>query len=218
MKWPLLEVVPEEARRRLLSLTRRRRFQRGEIVFHEGDPGDSLHLIDRGYLVAERTTPLGDVAALRVLGPGEVFGELALIAPAPRTATVRAVEPTETLSVHRDVFEDLRVTHPAINRLLVHALTAEVRRLSARLVEALYVPSDKRIYLRLLDLAHVFATGALGGNVGIPLTQEQLAQMAGTTRSTANRVLRAAEAEGIVRLTRSKIEVVDVDALTGHSH
>ncbi len=204
-------------RRGLLSLSRRRRFRRGEVVFHEGDPGDALHLVDKGYLVVERTTPLGDVAALRALGPGEVFGELAVIAPAPRNATVRAVDIAETLVVHRDVFEELRASHPAVDRLLVHALTAEVRRLSLLLVEALYVPSDKRMYLRLLDLAQLFGKGAADGNIEIPLTQEQLANMAGTTRPTANRLLRAAEEAGMVRIRRGAIEVLDLTALARHA-
>ena len=91
----------------------------------------------------------------------------------------------------------------------MQALVGEVRRLSAQLVEALYVPADKRIYLRLCDLARIFAGSEEDAPVPIPLTQEELGQLAGTTRPTANRVLRAAEEEGIVSITRGRIEVLD---------
>ncbi|MGH9223648.1 MAG: Crp/Fnr family transcriptional regulator [Acidimicrobiales bacterium] len=217
MEWTILTVLPEEARRDLLSRARRRRFRKGEVVFHEGDPGDALHLVDKGHLVVQRSTPLGDMATVRALGPGDVFGELAVVAPAPRVATVMAVDPAETLAVHRDVFDELRSAHPIVDRLLVHALADEVRRLSARLLEALYISSDKRIYLRLLEMARLFGTADGGAAIAIPLTQEQLAQMAGTTRPTANRVLRSAEAEGCVRMTRGRIEVLDLAAVVRHA-
>lgn len=209
VEWPLLDVLSPEDRRRLLSLARRRRFDRGEVVFHEGDPGDALHLIQKGHVSIKRTTPLGDVALLLVLGPGDIFGELAVVAPAPRNATVMAVDGAETLVLHSSVFDELRVTHPAVDRVLVQALASEVRRLSAMLVDALYVSADKRIYLRLRDLSAMFAGPDGDAPVVIPLTQEEIGQMAGTTRPTANRVLRLAEEAGIVRMSRGRIEVLD---------
>lgn len=216
--WPLLDVLPADQRRRLLSRARRRRFKRNEVVFHEGDPGDSLHLIDKGHVAVKRSTPLGDVVTLLVLGPGDVFGELAVVAPGPRNATVIALDPVETLALHGDVFDDMRQMHPAIDRVLLHALVGEVRRLSAMLVEALYVPADKRIYLRLTELASIFRAADQDGPVVIPLTQEELAQLAGTTRPTANRVLRSAEEAGAVRVGRGRIEVVDVAVLALRGH
>lgn len=74
MKWPLLAHVPEEDVQLVLSVARRRKFDRGEVVFHEHDPADTLHLIDKGRFVARVGTPLGDTAILTVMGPGEMFG------------------------------------------------------------------------------------------------------------------------------------------------
>ena len=88
---PYLAVLSEEDRRELLRIARRRRFARNEVVFHEGDPADTLHLLDRGHVGVRTTTPLGDVALLSVLGPGEAFGEMALIDQSPRNATVVAL-------------------------------------------------------------------------------------------------------------------------------
>lgn len=79
------------------------------------------------------------------------------------------------------------------------------------------MPSEKRIYHRLIELARLFGRGAVDGPVVIPLTQEQLAQLAGTTRPTANRVLRAGEDRGIVRMTRGRVAGLDLDALQQHS-
>lgn len=213
MEWALLAVLPLQERRAFLSRAARRRFRRGEVVFHEGDPGDALHLVERGHLVVQRSTPMGDVVTLLALGPGDVFGELALVAPAPRNATVLAVDPAETLAMHRDVFEDLRSSHPGVDRVLVAALASQLRGVSALLLEALYLPSDKRVYRRLLDLARLFDTHSGDEVVCVPFTQEQIAQMAGTTRPTANRVLRSAEEAGIIRISRGRIEVLDPSAV-----
>ena len=208
MEWELLQPLSEEERREVLRLARRRRFRRGEIVFHEGDPGDTLHLIDQGHVAMRVTTPLGDVATLIVEGPGGYFGELALVSEkGTRNSTVVALDPVETLSLHRDQFEELRRTYESFDRMLVAALADEVRRLSARLAEALYVPVETRVYRRLVDLATAFASGDQLPT--IPLTQDDVASMAGTTRPSANKVLRAAHEEGVLRLSRGSIEILD---------
>lgn len=208
MEWELLQPLSEEERREVLRLARRRRFRRGEIVFHEGDPGDTLHLIDQGHVAMRVTTPLGDVATLIVEGPGGYFGELALVSEkGTRNSTVVALDPVETLSLHRDQFEELRRTYESFDRMLVAVLADEVRRLSARLAEALYVPVETRVYRRLVDLATAFASGDQLPT--IPLTQDDVASMAGTTRPSANKVLRAAHEEGVLRLSRGSIEILD---------
>ena len=213
MEWALLGELSDEERRSVLAVSRRRRFSRGDFVFHEGDPGDSMHLLAKGRVGIRVTTPLGDCATLMVLGPGDYFGEMALISPAPRNATAVAFEAAETLSIHREQFDELRAGKPGIDKFLLQAAIAEVRRLSHQLVEALYVPVDKRVLRRLLDLAALYRSEA-GPPTIIPLTQVDLAQLAGTTRPTVNKVLRAAEDAGIVRIGRGRIEVLDAAALT----
>ena len=212
MEWPLLAVLDEDERRRVLGLARRRRFSKGEPLFHEGDPGDTMHLIAKGRVALRVTTPLGDTATLLVLGPGDHFGEMALISPAPRNASAVALEPVETLSFHRDQLDELRGAHPGIDRFLMEGLITEVRRLSHALLEALYVPVDKRVLRRLGDLVALYGDGR-SGTVTIPLTQEDVAEMAGTTRPTANKVLKAAEGAGALRIARGRIDVLDADEL-----
>jgi CRP/FNR family cyclic AMP-dependent transcriptional regulator len=211
VEWPILNVLAHDDRREFLRSCRRRRFGPNEVIFHEGDPGDTLHLIDRGHVAVRVTTPLGDVATLRVLAPGEFFGELAVVSPAPRNATAIAKDRVETLSVHRDQVEELRLKHPRVDRVLVEALSAEVRRLAFHLVDALYVPVERRVWRRLTELARTFSSDGEGAIV--PLTQEDLAQVVGTTRPTVNRLLREGESAGFLRITRGQVEIVDAGAL-----
>jgi CRP/FNR family transcriptional regulator, cyclic AMP receptor protein len=209
--WPLLADVPPQDVRQLLSIARRRSFARNEVVVHRGDPADSLHLIVSGRFGVRITTPFGDTALIAVRGPGDAFGELALVSPdARRVATVSALEPGETRSVFRDDFVRLQRTHPSVNAVLTHLLAQEVRRLSERLTEAFYVDADTRVCRRLVELAR---THEGDGDVTVPLTQEALGEMAGTSRATVNRVLREEQQRGSVELARGRTVVLDLDAL-----
>ena len=216
MNWPILSSLSEEDRRRVLASTRRRKFGRREILFHEGDPGDTLHLIDKGRLAVRITTPLGDVATLHVVGPGDVVGEMAVIHDGGRrTATVMALEPAETLSLQRDQFIELRREHPAVDRFLIEVLAAHIARADRHLMEALFVPVERRVLRRLLALTDVY--GNAGNGSEIPLTQDDLASLAGTSRATVNRVLRQAEEAGWVSLGRGRVKVLDAERLARRS-
>jgi len=212
MQWQLFGDLPPDEVRRLLSMARRRTFSRGEVVFHEGDPADSLHLIAKGRFAVRVTTPLGETATLAIRGPGEAFGELALVSDAPRSATVAALEPAETHSLFRREFDQLRRDHPFVNRILVAILAASVRRMDELIVEAFYVGAEKRVLRRLRDLAAVYGNGSPPTTV--PLTQEDLAGLAGTSRATVNRVLRDEESRGTLTLGRGKTVVLDLETLT----
>jgi CRP/FNR family transcriptional regulator, cyclic AMP receptor protein len=208
-EWPLLRHLSPEARRQLLAAGRGHHFARREVIFHEGDPGDSLHLVQRGRVAIRITTPMGDVATLTVVGPGETFGELALLDDASlRTATAVALERTETWGLHRDQFDRLRAENPGVNQVLVDLLAGYVRRLSDQLVQALYLPADKRVVRAVLGLARTYRD-----RQDIPLTQEDLASLAGTSRATANRVLGELERAGAVAVARGHITVLDHERL-----
>ena len=204
----VFDVIGDDARRALMPSTRRHKYKRGETIFHEGDLGDSLHVIDKGAVAIRASTPLGDVATFTVLVAGDTFGEGALLsADSRRSASAVPLEATETRSLHRDEYERLRADYPAVERLLVQALAEQVQRLSRHLVEALYHDVDTRLFRRLSSLADAF------GERPIPLTQDDLASLAGTTRPTANRTLKAAEDAGILALSRGHITILDPDAL-----
>ena len=208
MEWPLLSDLEPEDVRHLLSIARRRTFGRGDIVFHRDDPADSLHLIARGRFAARVATPQGDSVLLEVLGPGQAFGELALLLPgARRSATVSALEDGETRSVFRDDFARLQKTHPGVKDVLLRLLAEQLRRASDRVVEAHYVDADTRVRRRLCELVEAYPDGV------VPLTQEDLAAMAGTSRATVNRVLRDEVKRGAVAHQRGRVTILDVDDL-----
>ncbi|HVW31967.1 MAG TPA: cyclic nucleotide-binding domain-containing protein, partial [Acidimicrobiia bacterium] len=123
MAFEILRSLSEEERRVVLASARRRRFARREILFHEGDPGDTVHLIDKGRVAVRITTPAGDAATIRVIGRGDVVGILAVLDEGGRrAATVMALEPTETLSLDRAQFVTLRAAHPAISQFVIDVL------------------------------------------------------------------------------------------------
>jgi CRP/FNR family transcriptional regulator, cyclic AMP receptor protein len=200
MEWPLFEGLPGDDVQAVLQAARRRTFAKGEIVFHYGDPGDSLHLVVKGRFAVRVMTPVGDVATLGIRVPGESFGEMALVEPdAHRSATVQALEPAETLALAYSRLGDLR---PAVDRMLVVLLADQLRRHNQLLLDAFYVPAERRVLRRLLELGET-----------VELTQEELAQLAGTSRATVNRVLREEEKRGALRLDRGRVTVLDADAL-----
>jgi len=216
VEWPLFADVPAEDVRRLLSIARRRTFRKGEVVFHRDDLAESLHLVVRGRFAVRITTSLGESALLDLLGPGDAFGELALLLPdARRSATMEALEEGETRSVFRDDFARLQVEHPGVKDVLLRLLAQQLARASDRLVEAHYTDAESRVRRRLCELGERYATGE--GEAVVPLTQEDLADMAGTSRATVNRVLRDEERRDIVELARGRIRVRDLEGLRRRS-
>jgi CRP/FNR family transcriptional regulator, cyclic AMP receptor protein len=211
VEWALLQVLSGDERRDVIASARRRRFSGREVLFHAGDPGEALHLIASGWVAVYVTTPVGSTASFAVLGPGEAVGELALISPGERSATAIALEPTETLSLRRNQFDDLRRRHLGIDRLLVELLAERVRRLDRELVEAYFVGAEMRVIRRLLAVARRMPER--DGRRAVRLTQEDLAGLAGTSRPTVNRALRELERAGAIAQARGRVDVLDLALL-----
>lgn len=212
----MLSSLDEGERRQVLASSRRRSFARGETIFHEGDPADSLHLLASGRLAVRVSTPSGDSATLNVLSPGDFFGELSLVrreGEQHRSATVIALEPAETLVLTTTQFRRLCGTHPRVEHLLVSLLARRVEQLSGHLLEALYVGLDRRVYRCLLELARVYGEGEPAEHTVIPLTQEHLADLAGGTRPSVNQILQKLAAQGTIGLGRGKLTIIDRSAL-----
>src|SRR5260370_14088172 len=212
MDWPVLASLPPQERRGLVAGLRRRSYHRDEVIFHQGDPADSLVVSAAGHVSVRVTVGGGEFVVVAILGPGDAFGEIALVGSThARGATIVALERCETLSLGRDEFHRLRTSYPGVDRFLVELLSARVEKLNNYLLEALYVPAERRVLRRLLDLCELY-TGD-DQRIVIPVTQEMLASLAGTTRPTANKVLRRLAASGIVAISRSQIVVLDRQGL-----
>src|SRR5262249_52995662 len=126
--------------------------------------------------------------------------------------TVAALEPGETRAIYRTDFDRLRRQHASINQVVIAFLAGEVRMLNERLLEALYVPVERRVLRRLAELVELYPAVEEGSL--IPLTQEEIAELAGTSRATVNQVLRAEEKRGTVQLRRGRVLVLQADALS----
>jgi CRP-like cAMP-binding protein len=212
MRWELLSGLTEEQRTAVLQLTRPRRYKAKDILFHAGDDGESLHFVVSGRVAIRALTPAGDVATFAILGPGQALGEMALLRrSSQRSASATALEPVETRSLQRADFFRLCDERPAIERVMVYVLAARVDRLSNHLMDALYRSVDERIARRLLETVGHYRDN--GDRIVLPLTQQDIASLAGTTRPTANIVLNELQAKGIVTLTRGKIVVDDLRKL-----
>ena len=211
MEWRLFEGIPGEDVRAVLSLARRSTYRRGEVVFHHHDPADAVHLVAKGRFDIRITTAHGDVVALAIRGPGETFGELAVVTGAERSATVTALEPGETLVLRGSELRRLAREHGSVSEVLVRMLAEDVALLSDRLVEAYTVDAETRVARRVLELARIYGGGR--PPIAIPLIQEDIAALAGSSRATVNRVLREAEARGLVQLSRGKTVLCDPDGM-----
>jgi CRP/FNR family cyclic AMP-dependent transcriptional regulator len=213
MEWPILAELPASERLAVLNLCSRRHVARGEFVCRLGERGDRLFLLETGHALVETITSEGDISTFAVLGPGDVFGEQSLISGrGRRTASVLCIEPVDLLYMTRREFEELSMARPAVNRFLLTIMAARLEDVTAQLLEALYGSAEQRVLSSLKRLAHAYAAPH-GASSRIPLHQEQIASLAGTTRPTANRVLRDATRAGAIALGRGYLVVVDSEVL-----
>ena len=208
----------------LTSMTRGmrvRRFRRGETIFHLGDPGDALFIVMAGSIKITLPADSGDEAILATLRPGDFFGELALLDGAPRSATAVAIEATETYILPRDQFRELIATEPVMREALLATLAAEVRRLTHHVEELHFLDITGRLASRLARLAAESGARRLAdGSVQLagPLTQGDLAAMIGCTRQSVNKLLGMFSEEGLIRLDRDRIVILDLEGLARSAH
>jgi CRP-like cAMP-binding protein len=218
---PLFGGLDEDGLEGLIRGMRVRKFRRGETVFHVGDPGDALFIVMSGSIKITLPADSGDEAILATLRPGDFFGELALLDGAPRSATAIAIEPTETYILPRERFRDLIATEPIMREALLATLAAEVRRLTHHVEELHFLDITGRLASRLSRLANESgATSLPDGSIRLagPLTQGDLAAMIGCTRQSVNKLLGMFTDDGLIRLERDRIVVLNLDGLLHAAH
>ncbi len=212
MDVPLLASMPEPERTRVLEACEPCHYRRGDALFHQGDPSDGLHVVESGRLAVRVTTETGDSVTLDVIGPGRVVGELSLVRPGTaRTATVLALDDASTRMLTLDAFQALVREHPAVATTAAALLADTVERLTGQLVEALSVNVDRRVARRIWTLADLHG-GPVPGT-SLPLTQQEMADLAGAARPTVNQSLKRLEAQGAIALYRGGVRIVDADVL-----
>ncbi len=213
----LLAGLPREELEQLAAAMRRRSYRRGEVIFHEGDPGETLHLVCQGRLKAVLASESGEEAVLRIISPGQIFGEMALLDGAPRSATVVALEPVETASLSRRDFVALLGRSPAAVEGLLAGMAQMIRNLTTEVGDLVFLDHQGRLAKKLLELAEAHGRPLAGGaiEIDLTLTLEELAAMIGTTRQTISKILAMYVAQRAVARHGRRIVVLKPDTLRG---
>ena len=220
---PLFATLDDDAAREVMSSMDAVRMERGDVLFHEGDQGDRLYVITEGKIKLGCTSTDGRENLLAILGPGEMFGELSLFDPGPRTATATAVAETQLIGLGNDQLRQLlgneQLTqllgaHPRIAGTLLAALARRLRRTNENLADLVFTDVPGRVAKALLELSQRFGRPVEDGvMVAHDLTQEELAQLVGASRETVNKALADFATRGWLRLEARAVLLLDVERL-----
>jgi CRP-like cAMP-binding protein/KaiC/GvpD/RAD55 family RecA-like ATPase len=188
----------------LSSLSRqftKRRYRKGEIIFHKGDFGSTFHIINTGEVKLSIPSEEGVDVFLAHLGPGDFFGELALLDERPRSATAITTDSTETLALEREDFLDFVKLYPDVAVSILAVLAQRIRNLNSQLESVILFRPQARLAQTLLKLVSTYGSEIPGGwKISIPLTQSELAEMVRVTTGTIRRLLRDLRAAGIMSI------------------
>jgi CRP/FNR family transcriptional regulator, cyclic AMP receptor protein len=206
----MLRGVPRPELERLAALTRPRTYRRGEAVIRWGDPGETLHLVCRGRLKVVLPSERGDEAVLAIVGPGDLFGEMALLDAGPRSATVVALEPVETATLSRADFRAFLHRSPVAIDGLLAALAQTIRQMDEGVGDLMFLDLQGRLAKKLLELAEAHGREADDAiEIEVALTQDDLAGMIGATRASVNRALGFYEERGAITRRGRRIVILE---------
>jgi CRP/FNR family transcriptional regulator/CRP/FNR family cyclic AMP-dependent transcriptional regulator len=206
---PLFTGLAPEQAAQLAEVAQRRSFKRGEVIFHKGDAGSSLYMIVQGQVKIVLPSDSGEEALLAVLDADDFFGELSLIDEQPRSATVVATEPTETLVLHRADFLKFISNSPGLAVDMLRILAQRLRETDEFIEDAVFLDVPGRLAKKLLELAAAYGRETPAGTmIGMRLTQQELATMVGATRESVNKHLRAYRSRGYIDIDRQRIIVL----------
>ncbi|HEY3437532.1 MAG TPA: Crp/Fnr family transcriptional regulator [Actinotalea sp.] len=211
---PLFAAIEPDAARALFSSMTRVLLPRGQSVFQEGEPGDRLYVIGSGKVKLGRRSNDGRENLLSILGPAEMFGELSLFDPGPRTATATAVADAVLFELSHNELIGWLEKYPAVAKHLLEALARRLRRTNEALADLVFADVPGRVAKALLDLSTRFGQPVEDGlRVAHDLTQEELAQLVGASRETVNKALADFASRGWVRREGRAIVLLDIDRL-----
>jgi CRP-like cAMP-binding protein len=199
----------------LASLARPHRHRKEQIIFNEGETGTALYMIVKGRVKISQSSPDGRERTLALLGPGDVFGELALLDGGPRSADAVVAEDTELLVVPREEFLTFVMEQPQVAMSLLVVLSQRLRHTNLLVHDAAFFDVRGRLARLLLELARAEGGPDAAGALVCPqLTQSELASMVGVTRESINKWLRHYVRNGTVTRRRGRLVVVDPQRLT----
>ncbi|GAB3453645.1 Crp/Fnr family transcriptional regulator [Streptomonospora sediminis] len=213
-KAPLFEALDEDGAAALRASVSEVRLGRGQTLFSEGDEGDRLYVILSGKVKLTRAAVDGRENLLSVLGPSEMFGELSLFDPRPRTASAVAVTDAVLAGLGHDDLRPFIAQQPQVSLQLLKALANRLRRTNDVMSDLVFTDVPGRVAGQLLDLADRFGKeGEDGLHVHHDLTQEELAQLVGASRETVNKALAEFALRGWLRIEAKAVVLLDVERM-----
>jgi CRP-like cAMP-binding protein len=209
---PLFSALDDEAATALRASMSESRLRRGDVLFHEGDEGDKLYIVTDGKVKLGRTSSDGRENLLAILGPGQMFGELSVFDPGPRSTTATAVTACELRTLEHDELIPWLTDRPEVAQGLLGQLAARLRRANDVVADLVFSDVPGRVAKQLLELAQRFGDKRDDGmHVHHDLTQEELAQLVGASRETVNKALADFAARGWIRLEPRSVTILDVE-------
>jgi CRP/FNR family transcriptional regulator, cyclic AMP receptor protein len=206
---PLFSELSAEELRRIADVAIPRSYPKGVRVFHEGDRSDACYIVRAGDLRVTREHPDGRAIALATLGPGDIFGELAMLDGEARSASVESLSDCELLALPAADVRRLLADAPETTVKLVVALTRRLREANERIARQSFQTVPSRVAGVLSQLIAEEAPIELRDGVTIRMTQADLAQLAGTSRESVSRFLATLERAGVVRVGRGRVTVLE---------
>jgi CRP-like cAMP-binding protein len=184
-------------------------------VFHKGDRGSQLYVVVTGRLKALATSPEGNDVVFNVMGPGEVFGEVALLSEFPRSATVRAIERCELLVLEPPRLPRVPAPHPDVAIRMLTVLVERLVRVSEFVEDVQFLNLPVRLAKKLLLFSERYGREGEGGAVKIDLklSQEEWGDLVGTTRESINKQLRTWGDEGLIRVDAGYVTLLRPEAI-----
>ncbi|NBE99629.1 Crp/Fnr family transcriptional regulator [Nonomuraea sp. KC401] len=209
---PLFRVLGESGIRSTAGAGLARRYRSGQIIFHQGDPGESLYVLLDGLVKVVFTTEHGDEIVLNMLGRGETFGEMALLDGSPRSASIVTARAAWVFALPRARLLELMREHPGLADEFLRMLGHMVRRLTDQAADLAFLDLGGRLAKLLLQLADKH--GQADGVVELPgLTQSDLAALIGASRPAVNRALQSLVSRNLIAVQGRTITLLDVAAL-----
>ena len=200
----------------LATKLRRRTFQRGEVIFHQGDPGDRLHFVAEGMVKISIVFQDGRENDIALLTPRDCFGEMSVLNGGSRSATAVAVEPTQTMTLSGQDFLAFLNEHPRIAIQLIALLVRRLRAMDELIGDMVFLDVPSRVAKKLLEVARTYQVSPdSSGHVTVPLGQEELSRLVGSSRETVSRALATYRKMGIVTTSHRKITITNVERMEG---
>ncbi|MBO0870831.1 MAG: Crp/Fnr family transcriptional regulator [Micromonosporaceae bacterium] len=188
--------------------------RKGEVLFNEGDLGDSLYIILSGKMKLGRRAADGRQNLVSIMGPSDMVGELSLFDPGPRTATATALTDSRLSRLRKQALRPWLTNRPEIAEQLLRVLARRLRRTNDALADLIFTDVPGRVAKNLLQMASKFGTREAGVlRVTHDLTQEELAQLVGASRETVNKALADFASRGWLRLDGKSVIILDPERL-----